>query len=55
VNKNTSAATPRNVLDQPATNTPAETAARLREKASRSQGIANRERIRDRIIKTLSS
>jgi len=55
MNKNASAATPRNVLDQPATSTPAETVARLREKALRSQGIANRERIRDRIGKTLSS
>lgn len=53
--KNTTADTPRNVLDQPATNTPAQTAARLQEKALRSQGIANRKRIRDQIEKTRSA
>jgi hypothetical protein len=53
--KKTQAATPRNVLDQPATNTPAQTAARLQEKALNSQGTANLKRIKDRIDKALSS
>jgi hypothetical protein len=53
--KKTQAATPRNALDQPATNTPAQTAGRLLEKALHNQGTANRKRIRDQIEKTLSS
>jgi hypothetical protein len=38
-------ARPRNQLGEPATRTPEETVARLREKASKNHGLANRERI----------
>lgn len=40
---------PLNQLGQPATKTPAETIARLQEKASKNHGVANRERIRAQI------
>jgi len=40
---------PLNQLGQPATKTPAETIARLQEKASKNHGVANRERIRVQI------
>lgn len=40
---------PRNQLGEPATTTPAETIARLQEKASKNHGGANRERIQAQI------
>lgn len=42
-------ATPRNQLGQPATRTPEETIARLKEKVSKNHGGANRERIQAQI------
>lgn len=45
--------TPRNELGQSATKTPAETVARLKEKARGNRGRANRERIRARIREEL--
>jgi len=41
--------TPRNQLGQPATKTPAETAARLQEKARQSRGAGTRRRINAQI------
>ena len=46
-------ARPRNQLGQPATNTPAETIARLREKVTKNHGGANRERIQAQIAEEL--
>jgi hypothetical protein len=46
---------PRNHLGQPATTTPAETVARLEEKALKNQGTANRERIRHQISEERAS
>ena len=40
---------PRNQLGEPATTTPAETIARIQEKASKNHGGANRERIQAQI------
>jgi hypothetical protein len=40
---------PRNQLGEPATTTPEETVARLKEKVSKNHGGANRERIRAQI------
>ena len=40
---------PRNQLGEPATNTPEETIARLKEKVSKNHGGANRERIQAQI------
>lgn len=45
---------PRNQLGEPATRTPAETVARLKEKASKNQGSANRERIQAQISEELA-
>jgi hypothetical protein len=42
-------ARPRNQLGEPATKTPAETIARLKEKVSKNHGSANRERIQAQI------
>ncbi|HVD52145.1 MAG TPA: hypothetical protein VNB51_08905 [Candidatus Udaeobacter sp.] len=42
-------ARPRNQLGEPATKTPEETIARLKEKVSKNRGIANRERIQAQI------
>jgi hypothetical protein len=47
-------ARPQNQLGQPATTTPAETVARLREKVARNQGGANRERIQAQISEELA-
>jgi hypothetical protein len=47
-------ARPRNQLGQPATTTPAETVARLREKVAKNQGGANRERIQAQISEELA-
>lgn len=46
---------PRNQLGQPATSTPAETIARLREKVAKNRGGANRERIQAQITEELSA
>jgi hypothetical protein len=46
---NTKNARPRNQLGEPATTTPEETIARLKEKASKNHGGANRERIQAQI------
>jgi len=43
-------ARPRNQLGEPATKTPEETIARLKEKVSKNRGIANRERIQAQIL-----
>jgi hypothetical protein len=48
------AASPRNQLGEPATRTPAETIARLKEKASKNHGSANRERIQAQISQELA-
>jgi hypothetical protein len=48
------AARPRNQLGQPATTTPAETIARLREKVEKNHGGANRERIQAQISEELA-
>jgi hypothetical protein len=48
-------ARPRNQLGQPATNTPAETIARLREKVTKNHGGANRERIQAQISVEIAS
>ena len=48
-------ARPQNQLGQPATTTPAETVARLREKVAKNQGGANRERIQAQISVELAS
>ena len=45
---------PRNQLGQPATTTPAETIARLREKVAKNHGGANRERIQAQISEELA-
>jgi hypothetical protein len=45
---------PRNQLGQPATKTPEETIARLKEKVAKNHGGANRERIRAQISEGLS-
>jgi hypothetical protein len=42
-------ARPRNQLGEPATKTPEETIARLKEKVSKNHGVANRERIQAQI------
>jgi hypothetical protein len=47
-------ARPRNQLGQPATTTPEETIARLREKVAKNHGGANRERIRAQISEELA-
>lgn len=47
-------ARPRNQLGQPATTTPAETIARLREKVEKNHGGANRERIQAQISEELA-
>lgn len=44
---------PRNQLGQPATKTPEETIARLKEKVSKNHGNANRERIQAQIAQEL--
>jgi hypothetical protein len=46
---NTKNARPRNQLGEPATKTPLETVARLKEKVSKNHGGANRERIQAQI------
>jgi len=46
---------PRNQLGQPATTTPAETIARLREKVATNHGGANRERIQAQISEELAA
>jgi hypothetical protein len=46
---------PRNQLGQPATKTPAETIARLREKVAKNRGGANRERIQAQITEELAA
>jgi hypothetical protein len=46
---------PRNQLGQPATKTPAETIARLREKVEKNRGGANRERIQAQISEELAA
>lgn len=43
---------PRNQLGEPATRTPAETVARLKAKAAKNHGGANRERIQAQISQT---
>jgi hypothetical protein len=48
-------ARPRNQLGQPATTTPAETIARLREKVAKNHGGANRERIQAQISDELAN
>jgi hypothetical protein len=48
------AARPRNQLGQPATATPEETIARLREKVEKNHGGANRERIQAQISEELT-
>ena len=48
-------ARPRNQLGQPATTTPAETIARLKEKVAKNHGGANRERIQAQISVELAS
>ena len=45
---------PHNQLGQPATTTPAETVARLREKVEKNRGGANRERIQAQISEELA-
>ena len=45
---------PRNQLGEPATRTPQETIARLKEKVSKNQGGANRERIQAQISAELA-
>jgi len=45
---------PRNELGEPATRTPAETVARLKEKVSKNHGSANRERIQAQISEELA-
>ena len=45
---------PRNQLGQPATKTPAETIARLKEKVAKNHGGANRERIQAQISEELA-
>jgi hypothetical protein len=47
-------ARPRNQLGQPATTTPAETIARLKEKVTKNHGGANRERIQAQISEELA-
>jgi hypothetical protein len=44
---------PRNQLGEPATKTPEETIARLKEKVSKNHGSANRERIQAQITEEL--
>jgi hypothetical protein len=51
---NTAAVRPRNQLGQPATSTPEETIARLREKVAKNHGGANRERIQAQISEELT-
>lgn len=46
-------ARPRNQLGEPATRTPEETVARLKEKVSKNHGGANRERIQAQITEEL--
>ena len=46
---------PRNQLGQPATKSPAETIARLREKVGKNRGAANRERIQAQITVELAA
>ena len=46
---------PRNQLGEPATKTPEETIARLREKVSKNRGVANRQRIQAQISEELAS
>ena len=48
-------ARPRNQLGQPATTTPAQTIARLREKVTKNNGRANRERIQAQISVEIAS
>ena len=48
-------ARPRNQLGQPATTTPAETIARLKEKVAKNHGGANRERIQAQISEEQAS
>ena len=47
-------ARPRNQLGQPATTTPAETIARLKQKVTKNHGGANRERIQAQISEELA-
>ena len=47
-------AAPRNQLGQPATRTPEETIARLKEKVAKNHGGANRERIHAQITEELA-
>jgi len=49
VTSDPSSARPRNQLGEPATKTPQETIARLKEKVSKNHGGANRERIQAQI------
>ena len=46
---------PRNQLGQPATRTPAETIARLKEKVAKNRGGANRERIQAQITAEMAA
>jgi hypothetical protein len=55
VTERAKAARPRNQLGQPATATPAETIARLKEKVTKNHGGANRERIQAQISVELAS
>ena len=45
---------PRNQLGEPATRTPEETIARLKEKVSKNHGVANRQRIQAQISKEVA-
>jgi hypothetical protein len=54
VTEQVKAARPRNQLGQPATSTPEETIARLREKVAKNHGGANRERIQAQISEELT-